>query len=135
MRERIRAGVECLRSGEWLEGARLLRGVGFGLTPTGDDLLAGFLTGLNLVDAPRDRIEEIYAAALGENAISNSQLFFGKEGRLFEGTRRLLSAVERCMAGEIPGAVTLLLSRGSTSGADFSVGLILAVEPSLKGEE
>ncbi|MFH1018678.1 MAG: DUF2877 domain-containing protein [Pseudomonadota bacterium] len=126
--ERIRTGAELLRSGEWLEGVRLLRGVGFGLTPTGDDLVAGFLTGLNLKRVPRDRIEELYAASLGENAISNSLLFFAKEGRLFEGTKRLLDAIRRHAVADIPPAVEGLLSRGATSGADFAVGLVLAIQ-------
>jgi hypothetical protein len=125
---RIRAGAEKLRSGDRVAGAKFLRGVGFGLTPTGDDVLAGFMTGLHLIRIPRERIEEIYTASLGDNAISNSMLFFAKEGRVFEGTRRLLSAVCRGSTEEIPGAVASLISRGATSGADFAVGLVLGVQ-------
>ena len=44
---RFLAAAEDLRKGDLETGARAMRGAGFGLTPSGDDLLAGYLWGLH----------------------------------------------------------------------------------------
>jgi hypothetical protein len=51
----VREGAGLLFGDEPARGARLLRGCGFGLTPSGDDFLAGVLIGLNLALVGRGR--------------------------------------------------------------------------------
>ena len=42
-------GIEAMKSGDFFSGVSRVRGLGFGLTPAGDDFLAGLLWGLYLV--------------------------------------------------------------------------------------
>jgi len=50
MLEKMKKGAALLGAGSYAKGARALRGLGFGLTPSGDDFLCGFLTGLGFME-------------------------------------------------------------------------------------
>lgn len=69
-----------LLSGNILSAVYGFKGRGFGMTPTGDDFLAGLLTGLDVREQSgekdlSDTRYSIYKHALGENLLSNSFLY------------------------------------------------------------
>jgi hypothetical protein len=91
----IDTGVREIFDGDLRNGIRMIKGTGFGLTPGGDDFIAGLLSGLYLIqningkDLSEVR-EMIYETAKGRNLISNTFLYFAKEGLFFERFRDLL---------------------------------------------
>ena len=73
--DQIGRGVHQVFNGKLLEGIRYLRGCGFGLTPAGDDFIAGLLVGLNLLPKLRGQnlqpaMDAIFRAAQGDNIFS-----------------------------------------------------------------
>ena len=105
---------------------RLRRGAGFGLTPSGDDLLAGYLWGLHLRqracggDLSLD-IARVYAAGKGANPLSSAFLDCAREGRFFQPLKELLAQTSE-------DRLDAVLAAGETSGADVCVGVLLALE-------
>ncbi|MBI5240121.1 MAG: DUF2877 domain-containing protein [Elusimicrobia bacterium] len=143
----LQDAAEDLRAGDLETGARAAAGAGFGLTPSGDDLLAGFLWGLHERrrlcggDFSRD-IARVYAAACGigssagpgrtdvlaagargANPLSAAFLDSAREGRFFERLRALLTGQSSLEEG-----LDAVLAVGETSGADTCVGVLLALE-------
>ena len=129
--QRLQTAAHELRDGDLEAGSRSARGAGLGLTPSGDDLLSGYLWGLHF----RQRIsggdlsaeiKRVYASAKSTNPLSSAFLGCALEGRFFQRLRDLLADLgdpER-----IEGRLDGLLSVGETSGADTCVGLMLALE-------
>ena len=130
---RFQDAARELRRAELEAGARLARGAGFGLTPSGDDLLSGYLWGLHCGarlgggDCAAD-IEKVYGAAKNANPLSAAFLLCARNGRFFERLRDLLGALARADAARLEGRLEALLAVGATSGADTCVGLMLALE-------
>jgi hypothetical protein len=130
---RFQSAAQELRSGNLEAGSRAARGAGFGLTPSGDDLLSGYLWGLHVRqracggDFSAD-IEKVYAAARGLNPLSAAFLDCAREGRFFQRLRDLLAALGGGKPEKMESRLDDLLSVGETSGADTCVGLTLALE-------
>ncbi|MCX5796209.1 MAG: DUF2877 domain-containing protein [Elusimicrobia bacterium] len=123
---RLQTAARELRSGNLEAGAEAARGAGLGLTPSGDDLLSGYLWGLHVRqricggDSAAD-IDRVYGCSRGSNPLSTAFLDCAREGRFFERLRDLLAEPSEDRLDEV-------LAVGETSGADTCVGLMLALE-------
>jgi hypothetical protein len=117
--------------GRWDELARPLLGLGPGLTPAGDDLLAGLLVGL----AGRPDLRDPLADAVTRHApgrttwLSTELLRLAAEGL----AAPPVVAVADALAGHGPDhalaeALPDLLAMGHTSGATLARGLLLAAD-------
>jgi hypothetical protein len=133
MAARFRSGLDEFARGRPLEGAARLRGLGFGLTPSGDDFLLGYLSGLQAWKAlglgeGSGLAEALFLASLGENPFTNTALRAARAGSFPGHVKRLLEAL--VMGGELETreATLGLLSHGETSGADFAAGLWTALQ-------
>jgi len=130
---RFQDAAKDLRRGNLEAGARAASGAGFGLTPSGDDFLSGYLWGLHFRkrlcggDFYAD-IERICGCASGANPLSSAFLRCAREGRLFERLRDLLAALCRGAPVDVEGRTDEVLAVGETSGADMCAGLLLAME-------
>lgn len=114
-----------------------LKGVGFGLTPQGDDLISGtlisiFLYGLVKKISTEKIRRKIYELAKTDNEISNSFLFYASQGRVYAKFKDLLEAL-MSSRNEIYSSATRFLDIGETSGADVSTAFILAAKKLFKG--
>jgi len=137
MLERMKKAVRFLESGDYVRGARYLRGLGFGLTPSGDDFLCGYLTGLSFVEANLPARVDVIKDAVYDNAatgnfISNSFTYCAYNGRVNEKTRKLLAALAGFEEKRLATAAKAALRSGHTSGADFCAGLVYGCEAALK---
>ena len=146
----IRAGVPC-KAGEAMRGlfdatrrfdltatsfARLLIGLGTGLTPSGDDLLVGYLAGLWCTI--QDRCERMkFISSLGKamirlsrqtNDISRTYLFHASRGQV---SSRLADLAEAICHGEnsdhLLNTVESAMQVGHTSGMDAVTGLLIGL--------
>jgi uncharacterized protein DUF2877 len=117
--------VQCLERGD-LDGAvDMLAGLGPGLTPAGDDALAGIL----LVLGAHDRAAAIAAADQAEtNDIARAFLAWAARGQSIEPVHRLLGTPDR---GQASAALADLLRFGHSSGSDLAFGLQLGLRESI----
>lgn len=129
---RIAEGANRLLAGDAVYGAAMLKGCGFGLTPSGDDFVAGVLVAMNLLRVNGidlgSTIEKVYSASRSENMLSGTFLRLAKEGRVTERTRALIAGL---LSGDDEDVVRNgreLLLVGETSGADFAVGMLMTLE-------
>jgi len=129
----LREGYDKLLSGDLPGGAKALKGRGQGLTPSGDDLLAGFLLGLRAVEAAfgADLAAErrvVRRAARSRSLFSESFLRCAAEGRFFEGAQAAARALLQGNPGQAREAAKRLSTFGASSGTDLGVGLLAALE-------
>ena len=132
LRNALRAGVEQLRRGDLEEGAKALKGLGRGLTPSGDDFLAGYLLGLNGLQSAFGmdfgrQIATIRRASRSDNRFSEAFLDCAAKGRYSEHTKGLVKALFEDAGADIPMLAGRVLAFGATSGADLAGGLYCAL--------
>jgi len=121
--------------------ARGLAGLGPGLTPAGDDLLAGFAATWLLAARAlgRDgraarRLTTVLATAAGPRAspLGAGWLAHAARGEVSEPQGALLARLlAREEAPELEAAVARVLAYGATSGADWLAGVVLAGQAAL----
>jgi hypothetical protein len=121
-----------ISSGKIIEGVSKMKGAGFGLTPGGDDFIAGMLFGLDILQKTGNQdFEElktnIFQISKGKNQISNNLLKQAYEGRYF---KRLKDFSESLIfdKNDISEKFDELKSVGETSGSDLLTGLVLTIK-------
>ncbi len=132
----IKKNVNSFLNGN-LASLKNLRGLGFGLTPQGDDLINGFIIAVHLFGKlfdkeTREIRNKIYEFAKGSNIISDTFLRYSVSGKLYSRMKNLIlsllfkkEAIERNTLS--------LLKIGETSGSDIGTGFILMIEKLLQG--
>lgn len=130
--DQIRRGVNQMRNGHLLDGVRTLRGCGLGLTPGGDDFIAGLLIGLNLLQQLKGRdyqgiADDVFRTANGDNIFSNSFLDLARRGFLFGRMKDLVLALMQEGEEMVRTAAARLMAIGESSGADVGTGFLLTV--------
>lgn len=132
--EFVQAGVIPLRQsvGEerFRDAARNVVGLGGGFTPSGDDMLGGFLATYNSVAQVIDRPRLLFRFDLLENKtswISAKLLDYMQRQVLDEQVDRLIGAAVTGDTDTFITFVEALLPRGHTSGIDILVGTIFAL--------
>ena len=109
-----------------------MKGVGFGLTPSGDDFNCGILYALNYLNQIMSNrfseiIEECYLNSIGSNLISNTFLKFSYSNKYYENFYKLLKAL-KYNKNEISHHANKIISSGHTSGSDMLTGFILTIK-------
>jgi len=135
---RLKKGIEFFTAGNYPMGARTLRGLGLGFTPSGDDFLCGLMAGYNyaLANLRFDtvlKIELIFFNSEGKNIVSNSFLRASHEGKVNAKIGRLMKALGGKDKTELEAASREALLSGHTSGADFCAGLAFSLLEVLQG--
>jgi hypothetical protein len=130
---RAMEGWKLMRGGDVRGGARLLIGTGYGFTPSGDDFIAGYLSGLFSVqwffqgDVAKARGAVRCGGGAG-NPVSDSFIRHAMNGRFSERGKALLIALYRGDSSAVEETALKVLTVGETSGADFSTGLVCALQ-------
>jgi len=132
LQQSLRRGIGLLQAGRLAEGARALKGRGLGLTPSGDDFLAGFLLGLNALHAAfgldvSKEVRILRRASRSRNLFSEAFLRCAAEGRFFEQAKALAWALFEGGESEVRRACARLRRVGASSGADLGAGLLCAL--------
>ena len=131
--EQITRGVYQVFQGRLLPGIRQLKGCGLGLTPAGDDFIAGFLIALHLLQRLdgqdcQSTADAVFRAAQGDNIFSNTFLDLARQGLLFGRMKDLLLALVAGSEGSVRRAARKLFDIGETSGADLATGLFMTLQ-------
>jgi hypothetical protein len=133
LQRRFVAAGRHVREGRFAEGAKEIKGLGWGLTPSGDDFIAGLLVALyvrrkvNREDTSAF-IADIVSAAQTTNPFSQAFLRCVAQGRIFERLKQMILALFESSTARIESCITDLLRVGETSGADIAVGLVFGLE-------
>ena len=132
---RLNQGImQILAPGEssLLAGIAELRGVGQGLTPSGDDMIAGILFASHFVahvtksdQAPLRAA--ILAAARRDDPFVNHFVFMAGSGAALQPVKALLEGLMRGDAANVHRAVDSLATLGASSGIDLGVGLWVGI--------
>lgn len=135
---RFKKAVAYFFARDYARGAKTMRGLGLGLTPSGDDFISGLLVGYNFARQSlrfdtEVRIEQIFFYAEGNNLISNIALRASYEGKVNAKVRRLLEALAANGGRGLGPAAAAALKSGHTSGADFCAGLVFALHDVFRG--
>ena len=131
--KRIDLGVQEILFGNILIGVGLIKGLGPGLTPAGDDFNSGILIALNLVEKicnwdMQKSIKLVRQEAVGSNPFTNAFLLCASQGLLFNKFRELLNEVLYSDENIIIKNTESVLSIGETSGADQLVGFLIGMK-------
>jgi hypothetical protein len=119
--------LDLLRTGDPAAVGRLL-GRGTGLTPVGDDVLAGWLATTVALGRPSDAVgrEVDRLAPTATTTLSATLLGCARRGDVLPEFRRLLATTTDADATY---ALATLLRVGHTSGAGLALGSLLALSP------
>ena len=119
-----------------LANGRRLVGLGPGLTPAGDDFLAGLMLVIAMPAAPFGRNCRQAAAALAAGAatgtVSRAMLVHAARGRTRASVVALLAALATGGAGETAAVARAVLAGGATSGTDLAAGLAVGLTTGLQ---
>lgn len=117
--EELRAALAPIDLGVPLSASPLaLLGRGPGLTPSGDDVLAGYLLGCRALGQPVPSVAGLHRTT----ALSAALLRHAFVGECVPEVAALVSA----LAGDAPLPIDALLRVGATSGAALAAGVLLA---------
>jgi hypothetical protein len=127
---RFKGALKLMNQRRMSEGVRAMRGLGIGLTPSGDDFNAGMLAVYRAAEKIFGRdyselINDIYAGAIGGNFISNAFLRCARDGCFTETQKALMIALVSKSDDEINTCTKELCKTGKTSGADWGVGVFM----------
>jgi uncharacterized protein DUF2877 len=125
--------VEQIFHGDLISGVEALRGCGWGLTPSGDDFIAGMLFGLNLFEKMygwcfRTTLNAIFKTAVGTNPFSNTFLDLARRGLHFGKMKDLILALIQDGEPAVRTYAKKLFALGGSSGADVATGFLMTIE-------
>lgn len=127
----FRRAFESCRNGDILGSVAQFRGVGFGLTPSGDDFITGLLYALSSCTSAwnlHDIKQGIRIKASGGNPLS-WQFMCDAEGGIFpKNIKELFISAQKGDDAGMNVHLKRILQHGHTSGADTIAGMIAAFE-------
>ncbi|HTY09076.1 MAG TPA: DUF2877 domain-containing protein [Candidatus Edwardsbacteria bacterium] len=132
LRLRYVEAAELVKQGRTGEAVARVKGLGRGLTPSGDDFVAGLLFALHLRgrmfgEPVRQQVEGILVAAQSGNPFSRALLDCAAQGRAFERLKHLVASLFAADTGLIEACAKRLAAVGATSGADIATGLVFGL--------
>jgi Protein of unknown function (DUF2877) len=113
----------ALRAGDLAVGAAELGGLGPGLTPAGDDVLAAVLLYLRWADPAGEPTLRSVAASVRTGVVATAFLAWAARGQALAPAHDLLAAAASGEERRALAAACQLSGVGETSGADFCLGL------------
>jgi hypothetical protein len=130
---RFEMGLKKFLSDDYQTGVELIKGLGCGLTPSGDDFISGFLIALHVSQIILKTdfsqiISDIHKTAKGGNAFTNIFLDCAARGHVSGKYQKLIHALCHSEENEIIYCTQRILAVGATSGADQAVGFLTGIK-------
>jgi hypothetical protein len=128
--ERLRLGRKMIFGSDFLPGIKMVAGLGFGLTPGGDDFIGGLLLALYYGQQLFKRnfesaIRLVRRSARGKNPFSATMLADAGDGRAVGRVKSMLAALINGDEKSVRQSALQLRAIGHSSGIDLGVGLLL----------
>lgn len=117
----------------FFESIKAIKMRGSGLTPSGDDFIAGLLFGMHLLETQQHEMldtirNKTYQLSKSNNLFSNNMLRLAYYGKHFKRLHDFLNAFFYLTLTEIKPAFKELISVGDTSGADLLTGFFALLQ-------
>ena len=130
--QRMAESAHLIFAGRLKDGLRGMSGCGAGLTPSGDDFIAGLLTARHLRrqllnEPPDSESPLIREIARSDNLISDALIQCAADGAFCEAHLQLVHALVGGTAEGLTGAAEKVIRLGATSGADWLTGLCMSL--------
>ncbi len=125
--DRFRAAHTAMEDGAVLESVERFKGVGFGLTPSGDDFITGLLYALGAVPGANGLAtlrREILQVAADCAALSFQFIKDAAAGSYPRDVKAMFTAARVGDEARTRGRLEALVAHGHTSGADTVAGMI-----------
>lgn len=126
----LREALESRAPDKVAAAAQALAGLGVGLTPAGDDVLAGVMMRLHVEGRGAEAAVMEAAAAPLTTRLSRAFLAAARDGRVNSAWMRFLHVLHAGPAQALEQALARILALGATSGADMVLGFTLLPYPS-----
>lgn len=135
--KRFSEGVSLIFSNSTIEGLKMIKGLGIGLTPAGDDFICGLMIGLHIVVYRKRKIKplinrllsEIFTNVNSNNLISNSSLYAAYQGKIFSEMNKCIAALTTPNDfSKIRNSVKEMSQIGHSSGIDITIGLLMCLK-------
>jgi hypothetical protein len=131
--DKFETGLKEILSGNYRTGIEMIKGLGYGLTPSGDDYISGFLIAVhvshNIFKTDVSSIINVISnSAKGGNIFTNTFLDCAARGHVPEKFQRLIHALCYSEKEDIIYCTQELLTIGATSGTDQAVGFLTAIK-------
>lgn len=131
----IKEGFNKIIEKQYTEGIKIIKGTGQGLTPAGDDFIAGILFGLHFnefqynIDLQLFK-DVIYNEAKTDNIFSKTFLEFAYNSLYFNRLKEFLDEFlsEEIKYDDLFNSLDNLFKIGETSGADLLTGFLTAIK-------
>lgn len=120
----MKKGINCLLKNDFKNGVKKLSGLGFGLTPSGDDFLSGLVLSMS-VKGEKDKAEEIFKNYRTQNIISYNNIKNHLMKKTDEKTKKFIYSLGLKNRNELISALKNVINKGHTSGSDFLSGFLL----------
>lgn len=129
---RMREALGRALQGKFQEGFSAARGVGWGLTPCGDDWIAGVLMGLRVQGiafdwSPRTTDPAHHFSRSPSSQMTDFLLKRTSQGLICERWKTMLQSLSTADEAAIGRALKRVLEIGATSGADTATGVIVGL--------
>jgi hypothetical protein len=125
----LEAAEAAAEAGDLEGAARTLQGRGPGLTPSGDDVMAGVLFAARLLRGPAvEARTRAVAETLRTGPIARAFAVWAARGQALSPAHRLVTAAVRGDGSAARRAARTLASVGESSGADFCLGLAMGMD-------
>ncbi len=116
----------------FFDSVSAFRGKGRGLTPSGDDFIAGLLYGIHCLESLTKMNHagiktRVYELAETNNLFSNNMLQLAREAKYFKRLKDFLSALLQNNPDKQAATLRQLTSVGDTSGADILAGFFALI--------
>ncbi len=122
------AARELIHEGRLAEAGRVLAGLGPGLTPSGDDALAGIAFALRAIEGPdAEAVATDLAQLVTSGPISRASAIWAARGQALAPAHELLGSAVAGDEAAATSSARALAAVGETSGSDFLLGLVWAL--------
>ena len=134
--KRIKEGYSLIKRADHIAGFSIIKGTGYGLTPAGDDFIAGWLAGsyISGMTTGTDLSQlgdSIYDKCRSDNPVSDTFMYLSKSGNFSQKTKQALFSLIQGEGDAIISDTLDMLSAGETSGADFAAGLACSLDDNI----
>ena len=123
MFKKMESGIKFLIKNDYVNGTGALRGLGFGLTPSGDDFLSGLVLAMRLKKKYKDA-KLILNNFKTKNILSYNALKNCFEKKVDGKIKNFINSVKMKNKRNILKALKDSVNKGHTSGSDFLSGFL-----------
>lgn len=130
--QQVKKAFDLMIHQKIVQGVQMIKGTGYGLTPSGDDFIAGLMYGIHFNEQKFDKNLQglkwlIFNAAQSNNSLVNTFLKHAVQSRYFYTLKKILFLLSGENEPAIPELRETIFSHGQTSGADLFSGYITSV--------